>query len=389
MATFDAERIATNCRAQQDDMVRVLERLVVQNSYSRHREGGEIVAGMLVEELSAIDGVHAELVPARDYASHVVGTTAAARETARGAVALVGHHDTVFPPGTFEGFHVEGDIARGPGVFDMKGGLVVCLFALRMLAEHGLLERLPLRFVIVSDEEVGSPEGKALLEARLAGAACALVFEAGRQADRIITARKGTGGLVVRAFGKPGHAGNQHRECHNAIWSLARFVDRAQRLTDYERGVTVNVGKITGGISRNTVPGEAEALVDIRFLSVEDGERVAAELRALADTVALEGTRIEVEGGVSRPPLVRSEANVALFEEYAACAVAAGLGGEECPLMGGGSDASTTSTLGIPSIDGLGPRGAGFHTVDEKIEVSSLPMRLEALTRFLLGRIGA
>src|SRR5690606_22478233 len=155
---------------------------------------------------------------------HLVARSDAARASAAGAVALVGHHDTVFPPGTFEGFSIEGDIARGPGVLDMKGGLTVAIFALRLLAEAGALARLPLRFVSVSDEEIGSPSGTAFLEQHLAGAACALVFEAGRAGDRIITARKGTGGIVAVAHGRAAHAGNQHEVGKNAIWSLARFV---------------------------------------------------------------------------------------------------------------------------------------------------------------------
>lgn len=387
MPTPSIDDVAAHCRGQLDAMLPVLERLVNQNSYSHNPEGGELVAGMLADELRAIDGLEVELVPSDTYASHVIAITTAAKGSAEGAVALVGHHDTVFPLGSFEGFRVEGDIARGPGVLDMKGGLTVCIFALKALAAHGLLDRLPLRFVIVSEEEIGSPEGKPLLEERLAGAACSLVFEAGRKHDKIITARKGTGGLVVKATGKAGHAGNHHHDSHNAIWALARFIDAAQQMTDYDRGVTVNVGKVAGGISRNTVPGDAEALVDIRFLTVEDGERVAASLKALAAKNSIDGTRIEVSGGVARPPLVRGDANVALFEEYATCATAAGLGGEESSLIGGGSDASTTSTMGIPSIDGLGPRGSGFHTNDELIEISSLPLRLEALTRFLYGRL--
>ena len=387
MSTPSIDDVAAHCRGQLDAMLPVLERLVNQNSYSHNPEGGELVAKMLADELGGIDGVHVDLVASEKHASHVIASTTAAQNSAEGAVALVGHHDTVFPPGTFEGFSIDGDIARGPGVLDMKGGLTVCIFALRALAAHGLLERLPIRFVIVSEEEIGSPEGKPLLQSRLAGAACALVFEAGRKEDKIITARKGTGGLVVKAIGKAGHAGNHHRDSHNAIWALARFIDAAQQLTDYDRGVTVNVGKVMGGISRNTVPGEAEALVDIRFLTVDDGEKVAASLRALAEKNSIEGTRLEVSGGVARPPLVRDDDNVALFEEYAECAKSSGLGGAECPLIGGGSDASTTAVMGIPSIDGLGPRGSGFHTSDELIEVSSLPMRLEALTRFLYGRL--
>jgi glutamate carboxypeptidase len=382
------DEMVRTCRAQEAPLLALLEELVLVSSHSHDPAGTSAVAQILARELGAITDLEVRLVeagPARGH--HLVATSAPARASAAGAVALVGHHDTVFPAGTFEGFRIEGDIARGPGVLDMKGGLAIALAALRILGQAGVLARLPLRMVSVSDEEIGSPTGTAVLERELAGAAAALVFEAGRAGDRIITARKGTGGVVATAYGKAAHAGNQHEEGKNAIWSLARFVDRAQALTDYARGITVNVGKITGGQGRNTVPDRCEALIDIRFLSLEDGAATVEALKAAANDAALVGTRIELAGGIARPPLLRTPENVALAAEYGAAARAAGLGGEEAALVGGGSDASTTAALGIPSIDGLGPRGSGFHTHDELIEVSSLTLRLEALVRFLYGRV--
>src|SRR5262249_29700490 len=160
--------------------------------------------------------------------------------------------------GTFEGFRRDGALARGPGVLDMKGGLVVAIEALRALAAADVLDRVKVRFAIVSDEEVGSPEGQPILQRELAGAERAIVLEAGRAADRVITARKGTGSVKVSARGVAAHAGNAHDKGANAIWALARFIDRAQQITDYARGVTVNVGKVSGGDAKNTVPDHAE-----------------------------------------------------------------------------------------------------------------------------------
>ena len=270
----------------------------------------------------------------------------------------------------------------------MKGGLVVCIEALRLMATLGHLERIPVRFVIVSDEEIGSPEGGPVLEEAIRGAACALTFEAGRKEDAIITARKGTGGIRAVAKGKAAHAGNHHADGANAIWALCKLVDEAQTFTDYDAGVTVSAGMINGGTSRNTVPAEADALFDLRFLTHEDGEAVVERFRQAAERAqaAVPGTTVTIDGGVRRPPLSRTPENVALYEEYAACAKASGLGHVEASLIGGGSDASTAAAIGIPAIDGLGPRGSGFHTHDEMIEVSSLALRLEALGRFLLGR---
>src|SRR5262249_22556082 len=148
------------------------------------------------------EGVSVRHVPSTRFAPHLVATTQAAEGSPAGCVAIVGHLDTVFPPGSFEGFTRDGALCRGPGVLDMKGGLVLATEALRTLASTGVLARAKVRFVIVSDEEVGSPESQAVLERELCGAACALVLEAGRAADRVITARKGTGSVRVAAHGK-------------------------------------------------------------------------------------------------------------------------------------------------------------------------------------------
>jgi glutamate carboxypeptidase len=278
---------------------------------------------------------------------------------------------------------------RGPGVLDMKGGLVVIAFALAALAEADALARLPLRLVSVSDEEVGSPEGRDLVLEAARDAACALVFESGRQRDEIVTQRKGVGSLTVTARGKAAHAGNAHEHGVNAIWALARFVDRAQQLTDYDRGITVNVGKMTGGIGKNTVPDAAEALVDFRFVTARDGEWLLSHLREAAETASagVRGAEIAITGGIMRLPLERSDTSGALAAQYASCARAEALGGDEAGIIGGGSDANTVAGAGVPAIDGLGPRGKGFHTVDEYVERATLVPKAAALTRFLLLRL--
>jgi len=365
-------------------METALAELVTINSFTENVDGGREVAKRL-EELYRMGGLASRRVPSTKFADHLVFTTTH-DAGAKGAIALVGHLDTVFPPGTFEGFRRDGDLARGPGVLDMKGGLVVVGWALRALAEVGAFAHMPgVRVVIVADEEVGSPEGQAVIKEAIAGAQGALVFEAGRKSDLLITRRKGTGAVTAIARGKAAHAGNNHKEGANALWALAKFVDRAQSLTDYARGVTVNVGKVTGGSSKNTVPDEAEALVDLRFETRADGEALIAALRAAADECAtlVPGTRIELEGGIARLPLERTEASLKLMEAYAAAAKASGLGAGEAPLIGGGSDASTAHAMGIAAIDGLGPRGIGFHTKDEQIEMATLVLKAQALARYL------
>jgi glutamate carboxypeptidase len=370
-------------RAMEDDIAQLVE----QNSYTENPEGGRKV-GTLLRALFGIEGLEGHVRPSERFADHLVFRSRA-QQPNRGAVALVGHLDTVFPPGTFEGYRRDGDLARGPGVLDMKGGLVVIAYALKALAATGGLDAVvPVRIVIVSDEEVGSPEGQGVIAAAVTGSGAALVFEAGRKADAIITRRKGTGGMTATAHGKAAHAGNAHKEGANAIWAIARFVDGVQRLTDYDRGVTVNVGRVSGGHSKNTVPDAAEVQLDLRFCTKADGDALVDRVRAAAVDAAagVPGTRIELHGGVARIPLERSDASAKLLADYGACATAHGLGAGEAPLIGGGSDASTSSGLGIPSIDGMGPRGSGFHTKEELIEVATLVPKAQAVARFLASR---
>jgi glutamate carboxypeptidase len=372
-------------KGRQEAFEEALRDLVEVNSFTDNRPGG-VETGRRLRRWMAIPGVEAEAVPGGRFADHLVFRSAGDARIA--PVALLGHLDTVFPPGVFEGYRVDRALRRGPGVLDMKGGLVVIAFALKGLAEvfpGGLGALPPLRVVVVSDEEVGSPEGSAVIRKVIAGCGAALVFESGRAHDAIITRRKGTGAVTAVAHGKAAHAGNAHAEGRNAIWALARWVDAVQQLTDYDRGVTVNVGKVLGGQGKNTVPDHAEAQVDIRYITRADGEALVERMHEAAAAVArsVPGTRLELSGGVGREPLERTPASVSLMEAYGACARAAGLGASEASLIGGGSDASTSAAMGIPSIDGLGPRGKGFHTLDEHIEVATLVLKAEALARFL------
>jgi glutamate carboxypeptidase len=326
-------------------------------------------------------------IPSARYGDHLAFH--AGGGAARGGVVLIGHMDTVFPREAFAGYRRDGALGRGPGALDMKGGLVVVAFALSALAEAGALEQTPLSLVVVADEEVGSPDSAAHLRALSHGARAALGFESGRAGDAIITRRRGTGSLTAVARGRAAHAGNAHAQGANAIWALARFVDRAQGLTDYARGRTVNVGVVRGGTGKNVVPDRAEAQLDLRFDALAERDWLRAELARAAQETAVPGTAIALEDGPGRPPLERTEASARLRELYARCQREAALGDGEMDLVGGGSDAATTGALGIPSIDGLGPRGEGFHTLDERVELATLRPKCEALVRYLTLPPGA
>tara|TARA_R110002096_G_scaffold143328_1_gene299112 strand:- start:80770 stop:81939 length:1170 start_codon:yes stop_codon:yes gene_type:complete len=356
------------------------------NSYSRNVAGVNAMGDLLAADFD-LPGLSLVRHPGNDVGDHLVFTSDAWKSADPAErVVLIGHHDTVFPPGSFDVWKLEGDRLQGPGVIDMKGGLVTILLAFKTLASLDLLKELPVAFVCVGDEEIGSKDSSALLCDVARGAGGALVFEAGRAADKIITMRKGTGALHVSVEGRAAHAGNHHKEGRNAIVALSKFIVEVEKLTDYEKGVTVNVGLIAGGEARNTVPHHADCDIDFRLIRNVDGEELVGVVHKLAERIGNEtSTKFSVSGGVSRPPLERSDASAALAARYASAAELSGLGFEEAALIGGGSDANNVSAIGVPAIDGMGPRGSGFHTHDENIEVSSLALRGEALVRFLLS----
>jgi glutamate carboxypeptidase len=368
------------------EAIALTRRWVEVNSYTANVEGVNRVGAML-REAFALPSLTVQTIPGGEgYGDHLIWRT-----SAPGApVVLVGHHDTVFPPGHFEGWRESDDgRAIGPGALDMKGGLAVIRGALVALEKAGVLAKLPIVIVSVAEEEVGSPTSKPHLEAVARGARCALVFESGRAADAIITRRKGVGAMTVTAHGKAAHAGNNHKDGANAIWALARFVDAAQRFTDYARGITVNVGLFTGGTSKNTVPETASCMLDLRYETVADAHALVDGLRAAASDAAagVPGVTIDVAGGANRLPLERTSESAKLRDDYAACARAEGLGDGEAALLGGGSDANTIAPLGVPVIDGLGPRGAGFHTTTEYVELATFKPKIRALVRFLVDTV--
>lgn len=367
------------------ELLPLLRRWVEINSYTGNVAGCNQVAELLLDSF-ALPGLSATRVAGHGVGDHLVWRTPAWEAAPARRLVLVGHHDTVFPPGTFEVWDEDGERLRGPGVLDMKGGLATIRTALAALSDLGLLAELPLALVTVADEETGSSDSRTMVEDLARGARAALVFESGRANDAVVTRRKGTGKVTVTCHGKAAHAGNNLADGINAVWALARWVDAAQRATDLGRGVTVNVGLFQGGTSANTVPAEARCQVDFRYVHAVDGHALLATFdqaaRALGDET---GARFVLEGGIRRAPLERTDASLALLRRYEACALAEGLAGGEAALQGGGSDANTVSAVGVPAIDALGPRGKGFHTHDEHIELPTLGQRTRALVRFLCG----
>jgi glutamate carboxypeptidase len=289
---------------------------------------------------------------------------------------LLGHIDTVWPRGTLATmpWRVDGGRAYGPGVYDMKAGLVVMLEAIRRSYEPRAL-----RVLLTADEEIGSPSARGAIERAADGAAAALVCEPPTEAGDLKTARKGLGRFRIVVSGRAAHAAEAHLGA-SAVEELARLTLRLQALNDPARGVSVNVGVVAGGTRENVVPAEASALIDVRVPTVGERERLGAFLGSLAPETP--GTTIAISGGWTRPPLERSAAGAALFERAREHGRALGLELRDASVAGG-SDGNLVGALGVPVLDGLGAVGSASHAADEHVLVESLPVRAQLLAALL------
>ncbi|MFQ5536635.1 MAG: M20 family metallopeptidase [Gemmatimonadota bacterium] len=327
-------------------------------------------------------GLHVRPVPGRATGGHLLAAPAE-RIRGRPLQMMLGHMDTVWPLGTLDEMPVvvEGGVVRGPGTFDMKGGLVQMIFALEALRAAGAEpEATPVIFVN-SDEEIGSPESKRWV-ATLARIMCRVfvVEPALGPEGKLKTARKGVANYTVRAVGKAAHAGLDPTGGVSAIEELAYHIPELHSLTDLDRGVTVNVGVIQGGTRPNVIAAEAWGEVDVRILTREDAVGVEAAIRGLEPR--LEGARLEVDGGLKAPPMERTPGNRALWRAAQRAALRLGLKLDEV-TSGGGSDGNTTSQF-APTLDGLGPVGDGAHARHEHLLVDFLVERTALLAELLM-----
>ncbi|HEU0305131.1 MAG TPA: M20 family metallopeptidase [Gaiellaceae bacterium] len=327
------------------------------------------VAELMAAELRARGG-RAEVLEAGHVVAELRGTGA--------PVALVGHSDTVWPEGTLATmpFVSEGGVARGPGVYDMKAGLVVMLAAI----DAAGADRRPLRVFLTADEEQGSRSAREPLRDVVEGVAAAFVVEPPTADGHLKTSRKGLGRFRIAIEGRPAHAGTNLADGVSAVEELAHQIISLHSLTDHERGISVNVGTISGGTRENVVAAAAEANLDVRVAEVADVEAVEAVLRGLTPT--LDGTRITVSGAWTRPPLEPTPASRMLFARAREHAHDLGFDVSEAS-SGGGSDANLIGALGVPVLDGLGAEGGGAHAYDEHVRLDSLPLRSRLLARLL------
>ena len=294
-------------------------------------------------------------------------------------ILLLSHLDTVHPIGFLARlpFHVTGDSAFGPGIYDMKGGAYLAFEAFRVLCESGERSPLGITHLYVSDEEIGSPTSRALIEAEGKKAKYVLVTEPARDGGKIVTSRKGVARFEVFIKGVPSHAGTRPQDGRSAIRELGNVIQTLEAMNDLARGVTVNVGVVRGGTKPNVVPEEAYAEVDMRVATMADADELVPKILGL--TSRTEGVSVRVIGELNRPPFEKSNAGAALFEH--ARTLAAEIGFElHDSYSGGGSDGNFTAPF-TATLDGLGADGEGAHTHYEQIYVSSIEPRTKLLYR--------
>jgi glutamate carboxypeptidase len=300
-------------------------------------------------------------------------------------VLLIGHLDTVWELGTLERmpFKREGDLAYGPGIFDMKGGIVIAYYALQLLREHGL-HHSNITLLLNSDEEEGSETSRTLIEREARDSLCTLVLEPSGPDNGIKTKRRGVGEYLIRAYGKAAHAGVEPEKGVSAIEELSRQILIIQSWNKERPGISANVDVVHGGTRSNVIPAEAQGFVDVRCDSPEDKSWIEDRFNSLK--AIHPEARLVIEGGVNRPPLVRSPQVLELFKEASEIAGSYNYQLNEY-WTGGGSDGNYTSALGIPTLDGLGAEGAGAHADHEQIFVSSLPRRANLLYHLIRKKI--
>lgn len=373
-----ATLVMEHLRDRREEMVELLRRIAEIESPTR-APGTQIrVQEILAKRLRAA-GLRTRRLPGRETGGHLF-----ARPEDRGGPfqLLLGHSDTVWPEGTLKEMPVrrEDGRLRGPGVFDMKAGLVQMICALEAVRELGLTLEVAPAVLINSDEEVGSPESGRWVRMLARRAERALVLEPALGPEgRIKTARKGTGRFEVRIVGRGSHAGLDPEEGASAIQELAHVIQALHGLTDASIGLHVNVGEVAGGVRPNVVAPGARAAVDVRVPDRERAREVERAIRSLeAETP---GTRLEIEGSIDRQPMERTPRNRRLWEEARRLGVLLGLE-LRAGRSGGASDANLTSRF-TATLDGLGPVGGGAHARNEYVEIEEMPRRAALLALLL------
>lgn len=370
---------------QRPAMTALLETLVNIDSGSYNKAGVDAV-GRAIEEWFEAEGIPTDRVPHGEFGdcirAHVSGGQG------NRPVLLMGHRDTVFPDGEAarRPFTVDGDIAYGPGVADMKAGLVMNAFVLAAFKRFGGAP-YPLMGLYTSDEEIASPSSRPVIENEARTARVVFNAEPGRESGNVVTGRKGASFFKFRIRGVPAHSGGQHEKGISAIGELAAKITELHKLTDYEVGTTVNVGIVSGGSAVNMVAPHAEAEVDVRFKTMAARDAVWQRITEILETAYVPGTSTEITESRGFLPLTQSPESKEIFDVYVQAGAEVGLtiGGE---FSGGSADSGFTAQVGAPTVCGTGPVGGRAHTPEEFMRLDTMVPRAKTVALAIM-RLGA
>lgn len=372
-------------QSQQADLLRLLREMVEAESPSTDKAAVDRFGERVAASVRAIGG-RTRFFLSKQTGNHLRAEFRLSAGRPSGQILLLGHLDTVWEVGTLAQmpFRIKGGRAYGPGIFDMKSGIVAGLFALQALQVLGIPVKKRVVLLLNADEEIGSSSSRPLTEREARRSEAVLVLEPAQgESGALKTARKGVGEFEIRVRGRAAHAGLEPEKGVNAITELSRQILRLDRLADPRKGITLNAGLVRGGSRVNVIPEEATARVDVRIRRAQEQRAIERKLHSLRpfDRRAV----VEVRGGFNRPPLERTAAVAALFERARRLARPLGLSLCEASV-GGGSDGNITAALGVPTLDGLGAVGDGAHSLTEHILVDELPRRA-ALLAHLIGSL--
>jgi len=377
------EAIGAAVDRARDQQLETLASWVQTDSPTEDKALVDAMGQRIIAEAEAT-GMEVTIVPDERYGDHILAR-AGEDGVAGPRVMLVGHFDTVYPAGTAgsRGFRIAGDRALGPGALDMKGGVVVGLFALRALREALGSVPLPVTFLFNSEEEVGSPTSRIPLTQEAPSHDLVVVLEPGKPGPAVVLQRKGVGIVDIVVEGVEAHAGAEPEKGASAIVAMADHVHALVALQDLSIGTTVTPGRIEGGTHPYVVPGRCVLGVDMRVPTASEQARLEAALDQLREQVSVPRTRTSVSGGFHRPPMEPSDGTWSAFKGLRASADAIGYGPLGYASTGGASDGNLTAALGVPTLDGMGTVGGRAHSADEYIELESLFERTRLLATYL------
>lgn len=378
----DSRAIYEWLRTRERSIARLLERMVRIESPSNEKAAVDRMGALIAAEWK-LRGGRVSILRNRLQGDHIRAEISLSRDKAFGQILVLGHLDTVYPIGTLRKtpFRISSGRVFGPGTFDMKGGLAIALASMDALRAMRIAPRSRIVFLWTSDEEIGSGSSRQAIEAEARKSKAVFVLEPAFGKDgRLKTQRKGVGEAEIIVSGRSAHAGIDPESGVNAVHELALQISRLREFNNPRRGITVQANVVNGGTASNVVPERASAQIDLRVARVSDVSVLNRKLRALRPI--LRGAKIEVRGGVNRPPMERTPESRRLFSLAQNLAREIGFKLGEA-ATGGGSDGNFTAALGVPTLDGLGAVGEGAHSPRECVVLRALPQRAALLASLL------